>query len=297
MGGESGGRAGRSALAEPSSTLVDRAFARMVPLPRPYLGVLDRIHQHLLPRTYVEIGVRDGRSLALMLPGTVGIGVDPEPRLRYRLSAGAQVFPVTSDEFFATDDTSPVLGDRPVDLAFIDGMHLFEFALRDFINLERRAGPATTILVHDCYPIDEETARRERTTERWSGDIWKLIVCLKEMRPDLLVAVVDAAPTGLGVIRNLDPTSTVLTDAYEEIVARYGSLAYGYLERQGKDVALNRVPDTWDHIRPLLPDPFRRGNVRILKARRVGARAWPLVLGALSGRARRIRGRLAPARS
>ena len=49
---------------------------------------------------------------------------------------------MTSDDFFASHDLAQVLGGRPVDLAYIDGMHQFEFALRDFMNLERYVGPA-----------------------------------------------------------------------------------------------------------------------------------------------------------
>ncbi|HXY28694.1 MAG TPA: class I SAM-dependent methyltransferase [Acidimicrobiales bacterium] len=265
----------------------------MVPLPQPYLHVLDRIHQHLRPRCYVEIGVRDGRSMALMLPGTRGIGIDPQPKLRFPLCAGADVYPVTSDEFFASSELTRSLLARPVDLAFIDGMHLFEFALRDFINLERFAGPGTRILLHDCYPIDASTAARERTTDRWSGDIWKLIVCLKDQRPDLRIGVVDVAPTGLGVIGGLDPTSRVLADDYDAIVDRYRSLPYGYLEETGKADVLNRVPADWDRIRPLLPPrPFRRGAVRLMRARRTVARARPLARAAMRGRWRRARARL-----
>ena len=60
-------------------------------------------------------------------------------------------------------------------------MHHFEYALRDFMNLERFSNPASTILIHDCLPIDEITADRERSTTIWSGDIWRLILLLREM--------------------------------------------------------------------------------------------------------------------
>ena len=43
----------------------------------------------------------------------------------------------TSDAFFASGFLGK-LGIVP-DFAFIDGMHLFEFALRDFINVEKHA--------------------------------------------------------------------------------------------------------------------------------------------------------------
>src|SRR4030088_274654 len=56
-----------------------------------YLTVLDRIHRHLRPRTYVEIGVETGRSLALAQPGTTCIAIDPRPQLAYRIPDLARV--------------------------------------------------------------------------------------------------------------------------------------------------------------------------------------------------------------
>jgi len=44
-----------------------------------YYALLDRLHDHLRPRGYVEIGVADGHSLGLTRPGTVAVGVDPDP--------------------------------------------------------------------------------------------------------------------------------------------------------------------------------------------------------------------------
>ena len=61
--------------------IVDALFEKRVPRGFPYFDLLDRIHQHVLPRTYVEIGVSTGRSLTLALPGTMSVGIDPDPRL------------------------------------------------------------------------------------------------------------------------------------------------------------------------------------------------------------------------
>ena len=74
-----------------------------------------------------------------------------------------------------------------------------------------------TILVHDCNPIDEVTAARERTTAVWSGDVWKTVVALRRHRPDLSVVTADVAPTGMAIVTGLDPTSTVLFDRYDEL--------------------------------------------------------------------------------
>jgi len=149
-----------------------------------YSALLERIHRHLRPRTYVEIGVETGASLRLALPETRALGVDPEPKIAFDLPAGAQVFAQTSDAFFARPDLGTLLGGLPLELALIDGMHHFEFALRDFMHLERLCSPGATILIHDCFPHDRTTALRERVMHFWSGDIWRLVVLLKKYRRD-----------------------------------------------------------------------------------------------------------------
>jgi hypothetical protein len=247
--------------------LVDNIYARYVPPSLAYFDLLDLVHQRLVPRTYVEIGVSTGRSLTLALPGTVSVGIDPEPKVQYHLERTTQVFAQTSDDFFAQHDLGQLLGGRPLDLAFIDGMHHFEFALRDFINLERASSRSTTVLIHDCLPSDAVTADRERTTEFWSGDVWRLILLLRTWRPELEVSVIDWAPTGVGVVRGLDPTSTVLSDHYDEIVEQYLSVPYTVLDNGSKAELLNCVPGDWQHAARRLPDqPFRRSNVAALKA-------------------------------
>ena len=88
------------------------------------------------------------------------------------------MFELASDEFFAEHDLKSILGES-VHLAFIDGMHLFEFALRDFINLERACSRDAVILINDCNPPDSVAAARERTTSFWTGDVWKLVLALR----------------------------------------------------------------------------------------------------------------------
>lgn len=243
----------------PHETLADRLYwrRRTDVKTMPYLRLLDMVHRQVRPRTYLEIGVNKGSSMTLSLPGTRNIGIDPEPRIEMPISDTTTIFRETSDSFFAHHDVGQLLGGVPLDLAFIDGMHHFEFALRDFINIEQRAAPGTTVLVHDCYPIDEVTAARERTTGKWSGDVWKMIMCLKERRPDLSISVVDIGPTGLGVISGLDPANRTLAEHYDEIEAEYLDMPY---DRVGTDKArvLNRVPDDWASVAALLPaQPFR----------------------------------------
>lgn len=231
-----------------------------------YLRFLEEIHAALMPRTYAEIGVQFGASLRLALPGTTCVGIDPGLSIRYRIEPKTGLFKLTSDDFFAQHDLSEVLGGRPLDLAFIDGQHLFEYALRDFINLERYCDPDSIILIHDCYPLDAESSSRERTTKIWSGDVWKLILCLKELRPDLRVDTVNVSPTGLGIVRQLDPASTVLSDRYGEACSRYVGLDFAAIAKNKQEL-LNLVPEGQIFASSLQP-PFRDGSPSVLRLRR-----------------------------
>ena len=216
-----------------------------------YTDLLSAIHAHLRPRTYVEIGVADGRSIALALPETRAIGVDPEPKITRALGPNTSIRASTSDDYFAGLEVSADLEGLPIDLAFIDGMHQFEYALRDFVNIEKHCSPESTILIHDCYPLTRLTAKRERQTLFWSGDIWRLILILKKYRPELSVNVVAAGPTGLGVVRGLDPGSTVLAERMEQIVPEFLALEYSVLDPD-KAGMLALYPNDWERIKTLL---------------------------------------------
>lgn len=205
-----------------------------------YYAVLDRLHGRRRPRTYLEIGVHTGESLALARPRTRAVGVDPALPGCLERDVHASLHACTSDEFFATADVAGELG-GPIELAFVDGLHLFEQALRDVANVERHAAPDGMILLHDCLPIDAETSSRERTTVAWSGDVWKVVWCLRAARPDLHVVTLDVGPTGLGVITNLDPGSRVLDERHEELVAHHLPLGYDDLVAPGVRESLGVV--------------------------------------------------------
>jgi len=256
---------------------IDRLYARIARVSRQanYLSLLDWIHQYVLPRTYLEIGTARGHSMSLALPGTACIGIDPKPDIQFTLPPDSTVYEMTSDDFFEQIDVAQALRGQPLDLAFIDGMHRFEVALRDFINLESLAAPETTILIHDCLPPNEVAASRKWSLPLWTGDVWKTIAALRESRPDLSVSVADVPPSGLGIIRKLDPASSILRDHYDELCERYIPLSYEYFEQMDKSQLMGVVPGDWEHVRAVLPSrPFREANLTALKVQRL-ARAIP----------------------
>jgi Methyltransferase domain len=213
----------------------------------PYYDMLQRFHQCLRPRSYLEIGVDQGASIKLANPPTIAVGIDPQPRMKEAPKAVCKIFPLRSSEYFARRDVRRDLESDVIDLAFIDGLHTFDQVLRDFINIEKFADERTIILVHDCIAVDSLTAERERKTAFWTGDVWKLIPILRELRPDLTVFTVAAPPSGLGVVTGLDPRSTILAAKFDEIVARYVSIPVDPDPARRREQAA-AISNTWQDV-------------------------------------------------
>ena len=126
-----------------------------------YDQILNHVHWKLSPETYVEIGVATGASLSRAQADTRAVGIDPAPRISRPIKARARLYPIESDTFFERYDLFEELGTDRIAVAFIDGLHLFEQALRDFINIEKYAQADTLTLIHDCYPPTGLSAQRE----------------------------------------------------------------------------------------------------------------------------------------
>lgn len=191
-----------------------------------YIEVLKTFHHELRPQNYLEIGTATGDSLVFVTCPTIAI--DPEFHLRPDALKGKPVcalYQMMSDRFFESHDPKTILG-GPVEMAFLDGMHRCEFLLRDFINVERHCKRNSVIFIHDCVPVETLIADRvnrqhsieSHRTGWWIGDVWRTLLMLKSRRPDLRITVLDAFPTGLACITNLDQSSRILSRDYAAIV-------------------------------------------------------------------------------
>ena len=210
------------------------------------LELMNAIHRAIAPRTYLEVGVAQGHSLALAR--CPAIGIDPAPAVTQRIATTAQVVESTSDKFFANQHPlEPLLlhggvpvsalvrkpqllkrwlagaprrsdGELYAELALIDGMHLAEFALRDFINIERNSAPWSVIVFDDMLPENHEQALRTRATKAWTGDVFRIEKVLKTYRPDLVTVRVDIY-TGALVVFAPNHLDQRLSSAYDQIVA------------------------------------------------------------------------------
>lgn len=196
-----------------------------------YLIVLARLHEILAPASYFEIGSRAGDSLALA--SCASIAIDPEFKLTpafYNNKPECHLYAMTSDDYFAGHNPTSIFR-RPIDFAFLDGLHHAEFLLRDFINTEAHCAPDSVIALHDCLPLNAVMASRDAPVIGhildpahpywWTGDVWLMAEALKKYRPDLSITALDAGPTGLLLVTNLDPASTTLKDKYGDITAAF----------------------------------------------------------------------------
>jgi hypothetical protein len=179
----------------------------------PYLEFLAALHARRQVKRYLEIGTQHGMSLSLARGQAVAI----DPKFLFEPSwpetPGIHLFEMTSDAFFAAHDPCEILG-GPVELAFIDGMHLADFVLRDLYNVERYCSENSLIVLHDAIPRNFEMTERDRRTEarrdkelawNWTGDVWRVVPLLRRERPELSIQVLDCPPTGLVLVGNLDP--------------------------------------------------------------------------------------------
>ena len=202
--------------------------------------------------TYLEIGVLGGYNFFKVKCDTK-IAVDPHFQFNWKGKMGETLRNVdnlkafycetTSDDFFE-NDAPRIFRKTDLDVCLIDGMHEFDFALRDVMNALDYLADNGVIVMHDCNPQSKESAvsyadwKARNSAGFWNGDVWRVIPVLRKYRADLQIHTIATAPAGLCVIRGLDPDSRVLADRYDEIVREFREFDYATFERD-RDAYLN----------------------------------------------------------
>ena len=184
------------------------------------LSVIQSIIDKISAKTYLEIGVRHGRILAIIKCKTK-IGIDP----RLRLSGGKRLknffgimnfktYRMKSDEFFHSYAQNTLT--NGIDVAFVDGFHNYSQSLKDVENCLKYLNEDGFIIMHDCnplnyacaYPVKEsinevlELARKGELpgwNDCWNGDVWKTLVHMRIAHDDLEIFTLDL-DWGLGII-------------------------------------------------------------------------------------------------
>ncbi len=229
------------------------------PIGQSYEQFFTRLHANRLFNWYLEIGCRTGTTFQPVRSKTIAI--DPYFQVTTNViqeKPSLLIFQQTSDDFFASGFLKST-GITP-DFCFLDGMHLIEFLLRDFINCEAAMTTHGVIAVHDCVPYNLGMTTRDLENlpnGSWTGDVWKLIPILRKYRPDLRVEVLNCAPTGLVLISNLNPTDatlsnnldTILTEWQERAMEDYGvSTFFDTLDLQDAEAFLTNGVEIFDAI-------------------------------------------------
>ena len=184
---------------------------------------------------YVEIGVRNGDSLrAAHAPRKVGIDPGQYPGMS-SLRQGEEFYNKPSDDFFA-EDAARLFVNNKIDVALVDGLHEYEQALRDVLNLERHMAPDGVIVLDDFNPATAELAG-EPTGGGWNGDVWKVAAFIRAERPDLKLMTIDA-DQGIGLVTRLALDAEWPS---EETIRKYKHLEYSYLADNRREL-LGLVP-------------------------------------------------------
>jgi len=198
--------------------------------------LINLLISHIDAQDYLEIGVRYGRCLScIKAPNRTG--VDPAPVLheveeKYHAGLeGVEMHVCTSDEFFArTSET--------FDVVFVDGMHLYEFAMRDLLNSLNRLNPGGFVVAHDLCPRNAVVASRKRKSTEWNGDVWKITLDVHMNYPGIGYCVMDT-DFGLGVFWKKDDNKRFLPAWREDFV----SLPFSAYEKYHHQFQLRVEPE------------------------------------------------------
>jgi hypothetical protein len=154
-------------------------------------------------KSYLEIGVETGATFN-SLTFEEKTAVDPSFRFNTSNFAkdGVLFYEESSDIFFSRLEPKVKF-----DLAFIDGLHTFDQAYRDFCHCLNHAKRKSIIVLNDTIPCDRFSAMRDATAcveersratseERspdllaWHGDTYKALLLIKLFHPYLDYATI-----------------------------------------------------------------------------------------------------------
>jgi hypothetical protein len=182
-------------------------------VPEPTMSVPDLVaglHEAMVPRTYLEVAAPPGAGATFSR--ATWIGVDPGDIERHPEQCDRDLVRGEHGDVWSWTEAVAPFRDLPVDVALLDGIHLAEYALRDFISVERLTGRSSVVVVGGALPRSAADASRAPRSE--AGDVFKAVQVMARRRPDLTVVLVNASPDGAAVVVGTNPMSATLGEAY-----------------------------------------------------------------------------------
>ncbi|WP_319467863.1 class I SAM-dependent methyltransferase [uncultured Pseudodesulfovibrio sp.] len=166
------------------------------------IELINALCEKIGAKRYLEIGIREGEVLS-QVRTPVRVGVDPRPlieRLDPQLQSGldgVQIHPCESDVFFAKNT-------ERFDIVFVDGLHLYEQAIKDILNAFNVLSAGGFVVVHDLLPGTAAEGSRQVKPGAWNGDVWKVMHDIHENHPQIKSVTVDS-DFGMGVLWTDEP--------------------------------------------------------------------------------------------
>lgn len=212
---------------------------------------IDQLLRSLDGDRYLEIGVDKGLTLE-SVTASLKVGVDPLHSVNTaRVPQGTRIVSKPSDDYFRAARSAST----SFDLAFVDGLHIFEQAYRDAVNAFSVLAPGGIVLMDDTIPSSSIGAIRDIAVSKsvqdelgipvfeWMGDVFRAVLALTELHPELHVStVLDEHHRGQTVIRR--------RDADGRVEPRPQAALDRFLERTHHEVFRNGIPEQFD-VRPL----------------------------------------------
>lgn len=146
-----------------------------------HIPFISNLADLLKPKMYAEIGIYESETLNAVAKHSdevVGVDINPSAK-QYIRAKNAKFIHGTVDQLIEYLTSI----NAEIDLAFIDGDHRIESALRDFEGLDKHASKNALILFHDTWPTNPEdtevgrcadsylvpTLLKDRTNGAWSS--------------------------------------------------------------------------------------------------------------------------------
>jgi len=136
-------------------TVMEPIYLRNIPsreYPETYdhISMIEHLSKWIKPESYLEIGVRDGKSLNIASKYAKVCHAVDISFLHKNFTQNVITYEQTSDDFFDTLDDN-----IKFDLVFIDGSHEKGQVYKDFVNASNRVIDEGFVLLHDTSPCNE----------------------------------------------------------------------------------------------------------------------------------------------
>lgn len=134
-----------------------------------HISMLEHLAFWIKPQSYLEIGVRDGKSLNVVAKYSKKCHAVDLQFLHKNFQENIILYEMSSDDFFEQKDKS-----LKFDLVFIDGDHSKEQVYKDFINVSDYVIDDGFILLHDTSPCSDWLLEPE-----WCNNAWEAALEIK----------------------------------------------------------------------------------------------------------------------